>query len=41
VRKRVTRVAIVCDVDCSWFVRRIASSRHDLVRDEMVYRCDR
>jgi hypothetical protein len=41
VRKRVTSVAIVCDDTGNWFVRRIATSRHDLVRDEMVYRCDR
>jgi len=40
-KKRVTRVAIVCDDAGNWFVRRIARSRHDLARDEMVYCCDR
>jgi hypothetical protein len=40
-KKRVTRVAIVCDADGTWFVRRIAWSRHDINRDEMIYYCDR
>jgi hypothetical protein len=38
-RKKVTRVAIVCDDVGNWFVRRIARDRHDLDRDEMVYYC--
>ena len=37
-RKRVTRVAIVCDADCNW--RRVREVRHDLDRDEMIYHCD-
>lgn len=34
------RTAIVND-GSSWFVRRIASSRHDLTNDEMIYTCDK
>lgn len=34
------RIAIVQDTEGRWFVRRIASSRHDLSDDEMVYTCD-
>jgi hypothetical protein len=40
-KKRVTRVAIVCDADCNWYVRRVREVRHDLDRDEMIYFCDR
>ena len=39
-KKRVTRVAIVCDQDCNWYVRRIRMVRHDWGRDERVYYCD-
>jgi len=38
--KRVTRVAIVCDADCFWYVRRIRRVVRDLDRDEMIYACD-
>jgi len=38
--KRVTRVAIVCDEDCFWYVRRIRRVVRDLDRDEMIYTCD-
>jgi hypothetical protein len=34
------RVAIVQDKNGLWFVRRLASSRHDMATDEMVYTCD-
>jgi hypothetical protein len=40
-KKRVTRVAIVCDDDCTWYVRRIAFSKYDRVRNEVTYVCDR
>jgi hypothetical protein len=40
-KKKVTRVAIVCDEDCNWYVRRVARVVHMLHRDEMIYRCDR
>jgi hypothetical protein len=40
-KKRVTRVAIVCDEDCNWYVRRIREVRYDWGRDERVYYCDR
>jgi len=39
-KKRVTRVAIVCDESCNWYVRRIKTVYRDLDHDEMVYRCD-
>ena len=39
-RKRVTRVAIVCDEDCNWYVRRTRQVVHMLHRDEYVYYCD-
>ena len=39
-RKRVTRVAIVCDEDCFWYVRRIAFSKYDHTRNEVTYVCD-
>lgn len=35
------RICIIQDTDGRWFVRRIASSKHDLDADEMVYRCDK
>jgi len=40
-KKKVTRVLIVCDEDCNWYVRRIRRVVRDLDRDEMIYRCDR
>jgi hypothetical protein len=40
-KKRITRVAIVCDADGTWFVRRVAFSKYDRERGEMIYRCDR
>jgi len=39
-KKRVTCVAIVCDEECNWYVRRIRQVRHDLDLDEKVYTCD-
>jgi hypothetical protein len=39
-KKRVTRVAIVCDEDCNWYVRRIREVGYDFSRDERVYYCD-
>jgi hypothetical protein len=36
--KQITRVAIVCDEDCNWYVRRI--NWLDFYRDEAIYRCD-
>jgi hypothetical protein len=39
-KRRITRVAIVCDEDCNWYVRRVREIRHDLDRDEMIYYCD-
>jgi len=41
VKKRVTRVAIVCDADCFWYVRRVALVKYDGIRNEMSYVCDR
>ena len=40
-KKRIDRVAIVCDEAGYWFVRRLAWSEHDRVADEMIYHCDR
>ena len=40
-KKKVTRVLIVCDEDCNWYVRRIRRVVRDLDRDELIYRCDR
>lgn len=34
------RIAIVSDLREQWFVRRIAHSLHDGVRNEKVYTCD-
>jgi hypothetical protein len=34
------RVAIVCDEDCFWYVRRIAFSKYDHTRNEVTYLCD-
>jgi uncharacterized protein YcgI (DUF1989 family) len=39
-KKRVTRVAIVCDADCFWYVRRIQHVIHDVGSDAMIYYCD-
>jgi hypothetical protein len=39
-KEKVTRVAIVCDADCNWYVRRVRRVVRDLDRDEMVYTCD-
>jgi len=39
-KKRVTRVAIVCDEDCNWYVRRIRHVHHKLDCDEMIHHCD-
>lgn len=36
-----TRIAIVQDVHGRWFVRRLASSCHDMAADEMKYTCDK
>ena len=38
-KKRVTRVAIVCDEDCHWYVRRVAFSKYDSIRNEVSYVC--
>ena len=38
-RKKVTRIAIVCDADGTWFVRRVALSKYYRERDEMIYWC--
>jgi hypothetical protein len=39
--KKVTRVAIVCDDDCTWYVRRVRHVVHNITRDgdEMAYHC--
>ena len=39
-KKRVTRVAIVCDAECFWYVRRIALVKYDGIRNEVSYVCD-
>ena len=39
-KKRVTRVAIVCDEDCFWYVRGIRHLHHTLDCDERIYYCD-
>jgi hypothetical protein len=35
------RTAIVQDTNGFWFVRELASSTHDAVKDEMVYYCSK
>jgi hypothetical protein len=35
-KKRVTRVAIVCDADCNWYVRRVAFSKYDAIGNHVV-----
>lgn len=34
------RIAIIQDTNGQWYVRRLASSRHDMDSDEMIYTCD-
>lgn len=35
------RILIACDEAGVWYVRQIAQVVHGIVRDEMVYRCDK
>lgn len=39
-KRQKNRVAIICDGEGNWFVRRIRVIEHDLDKDEKVYRCD-